>query len=808
MRSRTWTCLTVVVALSAAAFGVTPGQWRHATEGDFASGELSGVMATSRGELRLAPRVDVVLSAEAAPVVVAALAAGPDGVWIGDGTEPRVHRINEDGEAELAAELPGAMIGTLRLQDGELLAGTCGDGAGIYRLRGEGEFEPVWVDPDVEFVWAIEPDGDGGLYAATGPEGKVFAIDAEGEGKVVYEAGDLADNILCLATADDGRLLAGTDKNGLVLKIDPERAKGRVILDADETEIAALVPARGGGVYAATSDAAKAVPSEGGPMGPGEGPLEEGGPMPPEEELGWSAPAGEAEAAHGEAMVEAPADGAPDASEAGGGPDSSDLMPLRDGATLEDSDPISEDGEPLASEDPPDPEEPPVPDEDGEDDEDGDDGEADGEEPKDEPGGEALDPPERVVRGGAPGGEGNAVYFIHPDGLVETIFRRPLIIMSMVRLDGRLLLGTGDEGKIFTVTTGGDEVAMLADVEPSQVTALAAGPDGAAHFATANRGSVALLSAEPAEEGTFTSPAMDAGQVARWGTLHTVHEAPGRARVTVSTRSGNTAEPDDAAWSDWVEVRPAGPGFGQIASPTARFLQYRLELTAGRDDGPVVRGVEAMYQVGNLPPAIASVGVSASAGGDGGGPGPNGMPFRAVAINATDPNGDGLEYTVHFRRVGTETWIEVADELAQAQYLWDSRTVPDGEYEFRVTASDAPSNPPAEALQSARISSRTLVDNTRPNVPKLAAEADRDGNVTVTGVAKDAASRLVAMAYSVDSADEWVPLLPSDRICDAPTEAFRFELTALEPGPHRIAVKVTDQYGNTAYASVEVKTGD
>ncbi|MFW6132247.1 MAG: hypothetical protein ACOC8F_00005 [Planctomycetota bacterium] len=789
MKRWSWVVATVSI-VSAAALGVEPGQWRHTTAEDFAAGELDGVMATSRGELRLAPRLEVLLTAADAPPVISTVAVGPDAVYAGAATAAKVYRV-ADGAAELLASPPGAMITALLQTDDGLLAGTGGEEAGIYRIDADGEVARVWTDEAVRYVWAIVPRPDGGLYAATGPQGKVFAVDGEGRGRELYAAGELADNVLCLVLTQRGLLYAGTDKNGLVVEIDPVERTSRVVLDAEEAEIAALVAAGEGGLYAATSDAAR-LSAAGADARPEAAPP--GGvmpPAPPPPPAPSTRPANAAEAPSGDA--DAPAGGENAPADGEDAPADGEAVPEGPASTAPADAPTPTPGEVLVlpASKPGDERPRPVP--------------ATSPAEADEL---PLRPPARVVRGGAPGASGNAVYYIHADGLVETIFRRPVVIHAMIRLDERLLLGTGDEGQIFTVTPGGDEVAQLADTESSQVTALAAARDGGAYFATANGGSLGRIAAATAETGTFTSPVLDAEQVARWGTLRLRHATGRGAKLTVATRSGNVSEPDEKTWSDWSAPRPVKDDFLRIHSPAARFLQYRLSLTGDDAGGPVIRGVEAVYQVGNLAPTVSAVAVKAAPQPGGNGPGRGGddagpRAFRLLMIQADDANGDSLEFTVHVRQADSETWIELTDELTEPQYAWDTRTVPDGEYVFRVTACDTPDNPPDTALRSTRISERFVVDNTRPVIVRLVANV-ADGVVTVRGRARDAACRIVALHYAVDSADEWVALLPTDGICDDADEQFAFKLNDLAVGAHRIAVKAVDLYGNVAHASVAV----
>ena len=258
---RLWT-LFVVMLCAVGAMAVTPVTWDHASEADFAKGKFESTVVSSLGEVRLAREIKILMSAEAAPAVVSAVVRIGKTIYAASGTEPVVHKIVGQ-KAEKFVELPGAMIAALLADGDTLLAGTGGgEKAGIYRIDKAGKVKEIWTDPDVKYVWAIVRGRGGRLYAATGPEGKVFAIDVEAadKGEAIFEADKLAKNILSLARSRDGLLYAGTDEKGLVVEIDPREKSSRVILDADEKEIAALVVGEAGGLYAATSEAAKAAP--------------------------------------------------------------------------------------------------------------------------------------------------------------------------------------------------------------------------------------------------------------------------------------------------------------------------------------------------------------------------------------------------------------------------------------------------------------------------------------------------------------------------------------------------------------------
>lgn len=794
-----------VVLSATVASGVAPESWEHATEADFVEGEFDGVVVTSLGELRLSRRLEVLLASDSAPAVVSAVAVHDGSIYAASGTESVIYKLS-DGKADVFAEPPGTMVTAMTADGDGLLVGTGGEDAGLYRIDRRGKVGKLWSDEDVKYVWDVLATSGGSVYLATGPSGRVYSI-VDDEAAVVYEAGDLAKNILCLAFRSPGRLLAGTDDNGLIVEIDLAKKTSRVLLDADEAEVSALVADSRGGIYAATSDVSRAGPQD--------------GTAPSDRDIGRADGATIRQAPPEPISVEPEpaddADDAPETDEEDGGDasaaESDDEQPSDADAEGDEAQEYSTEtgrmevrrgGRAEARQATTAPAEQPV--------------EADddnSQEPTTQPMQEG--PPQAALPASAPsapprarpgpsrpGGQGNAVYYIDPDGLVREVFRRGVSIYAMVRDGDRLLLGTGGEGVIYSVTIDGDETAQIADTEAAEVTAMVRGDDGRMIFGTANKGSVCELSADVAETGTYTSSVLDAGQIARWGTM-SVHGVGASADgVTVATRSGNFSEPDEATWSDWSADRPATGAYLAIESPSGRFLQYRLTLKPVAGRTPTVRRVEAIRQVANLPPHVSAVQVEATAApGDRRQNAEGPLHFRMIKIEASDPNRDRLVLKLQFRRVGRDRWVTLAEDLEQPAHPWDTRGVGDGVYEIRAEVSDAPSNPPASALVSARVSAPVVVDNTAAVVTDLSA-AVIGSTAAVKGRATDAGSRIAAIHYAVNSADEWTAVLPIDGICDRDEERFAFELSDLKPGSHSIAVRVTDIYGNPGYGNLSV----
>ena len=732
--------VVILIATAVAAWAVQPVVTVHTTEANFSEGTFEGALVSSRGDVSLAPRVNVLLESAAAPAVVSAVAVDGDNVYIASGVDNVVSKV-VDGKASRLAAVPSTVVTALAVIDGTLYAAGGGDAAGVWALD-ENKTIALATEESARYVWAIAPAEGGAVYVATGAVGGVWRFGPDGKAKAIWTLdGKLGTHVLSLARGRDGKLYAGTDTNGLVYEIDPATGAARVILDAGEKEIAAIVPDDAGGLYVATSDASRAAPEDAA--------------QPSQTRTGRSArPAAE------------PADANDDAG------NDADKAPARAAAQGKTGDAA----EPRA----PSPRE-------------------NGERPQARP-----SPPTRGPgTEGKAQAEGNAVYYIRPNGLVETLFRRPVTILGMRRVGDRLVLATGNGGKVYSISLDGDEVFLLADTEAKQVTSLTSDAQGAVVFGTANAGSVVRITAQRAESGTFVSPVVEASQTARWGSGMVVASIPAGATLTFAARTGNVQEPSEATWSPWSkEVAIVSGQHFQLPAPAGRFLQYRLTLKAGKDGGPVVERVELIHQVANLPPAVSALQVTPTAGS--GNNTSRNLAFRQIEVTANDPNGDTMSYDVKMRLLGSQDpWITIARDQSQAKYVWDTRSVADGIYELRIEVSDRPGNPSTDARAAARISEPVTVDNSAPTIRELNARPDGKA-FTVSGEILDKVSRIQSIEYSIDSADEWHAVAAADGIVDSPAESFRFATEPLEPGTHRVAVKVTDVYGNVGFAGLTV----
>ena len=98
-----------------------------------------------------------------------------------------------------------------------------------------------------------------------------------------------------------------------------------------------------------------------------------------------------------------------------------------------------------------------------------------------------------------------------------------------------------------------------------------------------------------ASSGTFTSRVLDGGPgTASWQTLAAQSTVPSGTSLAFDTRSGPTPLPD-GAWSGWQALG----GGGAVASPPARYIQYRARMgSSGGSATPTLRRVAIQFTAG------------------------------------------------------------------------------------------------------------------------------------------------------------------------------------------------------------------
>ena len=415
------------------------------------------------------------------------------------------------------------------------------------------------------------------------------------------------------------------------------------------------------------------------------------------------------------------------------------------------------------------------------------------------------------------------------------------IVYQMVAQPEGLLALTGNSGHLFRIVPDGS-FADIGHLEAQQGLSLAIEPAAGGHAATVvigtgNTGKLYKLGA--AEKHAYASDVLDAGALARFGQ---VEIEPGSAGYELWTRTGNVEQPvrgrNDWGWADWQPLKD-----GSVASPPGRYLQWKAVLSPGGhmgsvgvnylpvnsapvvDDLVVVTGARVPAQ--NLPSnqsqniniQFPTPGQSATATFDGS----SNTPIQAsrdrsavtVRWAAHDDDGDDLTYSLYLRGDGETVWRLLKDKIAEKVYSFDATLIPDGGYQIKVVASDAPSHTPGEALTGNKVSERFEVDTTPPAVTELKATAepvDCGGAhcprpFKVTFDAEDATSPIAHAEYSLD-AGPWQYVNPVGEISDSKREHYEIQIPlAAEAGKineHLITVRAYDRQENVGVAKTVI----
>jgi hypothetical protein len=422
------------------------------------------------------------------------------------------------------------------------------------------------------------------------------------------------------------------------------------------------------------------------------------------------------------------------------------------------------------------------------------------------------------------GAEKAAIYRIRTDRSVDTVWSSKEENIYDLMLDGDAVwFSTDDHARVYKVDSG--HTTLIAEPGDGETTRLL--KSGQRVYAVLSNPARLIAFAQPGvQPGSYESPVHDASSVAHWGHLQWYGAGIG---VKFQTRTGNSARPD-ATWSTWAE--PNSSAGNLIASPVARFIQWRAEWPSG--SAAQLNTVDVPFLPQNAAPTVRSITVTAVLGTNaqkttaaasnpsaaysitvtdtGEAPAASSATSASQSVSrlqttqtqiswqADDPDGDKLAYSVYFRPEEATVWQLVRSRMFENTLLLDADVFADGRYYFKVVASDSPSNAAAYARESDLVSSAVLIDNTPPLVT-LGQPVRDAANVDLDVDAKDKTSPLRLCEFSVD-AGSWQPVEAVDGVTDSPQERFHLHIEKLKPGEHLIVVRVYDNANNAGLARV------
>ncbi len=668
--------------------------------------------------------------------------------------------INENGTITLAPKLTeifkteqpyvwSSAVDT----SGNVFLGTGSDGR-IFRVDANGNGR-IFADLNELNVSALAIGKDGAIFAGTSPDGKVYRVDANGNATVFFEPKEKY--IWSLAVLSDGSLAVGTGENGKIYRVKSANASAEtsLLFDTSETHIISMATDKQGNLYAGTDGTGLVLrfAPDGKPFALLDSSLKE---------------------IHSLAIG---SDGSIYALAVG------DAASASKSATLS-AETLVVPTEPAISVTP----EPP--------------------------------PKSRYDLTSAK----SAVYRIFPDGGSDVIWNSSTVTAFSIHAHqsgNGVYVGTSDKGRIYNVSNDGRETLVLQSNE-NQISTLTT--NGKNLLATSsNQGKLYRFGAETVAEGSYESSVLNAKASASWGRIWW----RSNGNVVLQTRSGNTEKPNET-WSDW-SANYTNPKEAQISSPKAKFLQWRAIMK----NSATLNEVNVSYLARNIAPEILSIQILPANVGLASNPpiqiDPNiensginpivfGLPpifnipprriyqrgARSLQWTAEDRNGDKLEYAVFYREANETDFKLLRENFRENFFAIDGLAFADGRYIFKITANDAPSNPLSQVLSGEKISEPVDIDNAAPTVSAIGTAQITGDKARVIFEATDSSSRLQNAEFSTNGG-EWQAVYSDDGISDGQKERYTLEIPLIKAGEYSITLRVFDANGNVGNARVLLK---
>jgi sugar lactone lactonase YvrE len=653
---------------------------------------------------------------------------------------------------------------------GNVYIGTGHDGK-LFRVTPDGKGSLLYKAPELD-VTALVMANDGAIYVATSPDGKVYRVTADGKATVYFDPGDKY--IWSLAVMGDGSLAVGTGDGGKLYRVRAAGAKPEtaLLINTNQTHVMSLAVSKQGDLIAGTDPGGLIlrISPDGKAFGLYDAPLREIHAL-------ASAPDGSIYAL---ALSEAAS--TTRTSQTAAAAQTGDAAALAAAASAI---------------------------------------------------GGATDDASAATQAASASRSRNdlssarsAVFRILPDGGTDVVWSSTSVTgFAIMAARGGVLIGTSDKGRIYSVTDDGRDTLLLQSTEGQISSLIGRGADVFA--ASSNQGKLFRLGGSVVKEGSYESPVRDAKLVASWGRIWWRGAGP----IELQTRSGNSERPD-TTWSDW-STPYTDSGGSQIASPKARFIQWRAVLrgAAARSGEPRLEDVSLAYLPRNVAPEVLAINILPpgvalqqqiqiqmdpnieAAGLDASifGAMPQAPPrrlyqrgARSLQWTGEDRNGDTLEYAVYYRSLNETTFRVLKEHLRENFFTVDGASLADGRYVFRIVASDALDNPPGFALSGERISEPIDMDNTPP-VVRVAVPAQITGDrARAVFDVEDGTGRIKRADVSVDGGP-WQEVFPDDGIADSQRERYSINLAISGDGEHTISLRAYDNSNNVGNVSVTVR---
>lgn len=421
------------------------------------------------------------------------------------------------------------------------------------------------------------------------------------------------------------------------------------------------------------------------------------------------------------------------------------------------------------------------------------------------------------------------IYRMNPDGHVNNLWSptNTSIFSLYPNGDSEWLVGSGNEGRLYTIDKEGDWSLLQTMPNGGQITDIHPIQGSLDQYLviTSNPSWLYQLSLNPKKESKYLSDIVDARNNAFWGRIVPMTMNPENQNlVHLETRTGNSPKPD-ITWSNWEKTDE----LFRSKSPSGRFLQYKLQFD---NEGTQIRKIDLYYHHENQRPEISHVHVlpvgfallkndlaKINLGYDKitGKENPARYlkpkksppklilesPKDAITVGwrASDANQDELEFKVKLRKMGEPHWVTLQDKLTEPFYSTGTNGLEDGYYEIQVTADDRLSNPRNLAMQTSKTSLPFPIDTQAPKIEIL--KQNNSGNsANVTLKIIDQMSNIYDVDYKV-SGNQTFQAFPQDNLFDSKIETIEIEIDFGNASNEKtLLIEARDETGNRSVEKI------
>ena len=242
-------CLLAWLTASGLALGVGTRHWVLERGEDFKGGDLKGVAVDSSGKVQAG--FDLGRIAVDGESVIWCALPRPDGsILLGSANEGHLLELRNGQVKKLTDAGELAVTSLVQGWGQAVYAATLPHGK-VYKWDKNKWSEFVKL-PGVEHVWQLAFDAKrSALYAATGPQGKLFRITQDGRADVQFDAQE--DHLMSVAVMPDGTVVTGTSDKAILYRVTGP-GRSQVLYDFGRNEVRGIAVSSKGDIYAIAND--------------------------------------------------------------------------------------------------------------------------------------------------------------------------------------------------------------------------------------------------------------------------------------------------------------------------------------------------------------------------------------------------------------------------------------------------------------------------------------------------------------------------------------------------------------------------